>query len=388
VLTTSPPSGGTDLRSWLERISINAADLHVATNKIAAHAGDCSWDPAASRLRLTDLSLLPIDTRDETFRRSRWQMDYITLKGRALTISGLRVGPGAKWFGVDKVMLEGVSVEASRDKHMPFHHGIEKPMPTKLIGTIPFAIRVDTTALVDCKVTYHELSLATNRWSSIPIGNINGFVFNVASRRDAPGGAGFGDSVVAAGSGRRRTDSLLVEARGRLFDGDIRRFYYAESYGDSLSAFTAKSSFSRLDLTRFSQALIPAAAVSITDGHVDTAWSRWQGNKYATYGILDLDYAKLRIKVLNKKDSVHRGIVPAFETWAARLLLRNKNTKTSLIYFERDREKFVFNYWVKAQGSGVLSTLLRIKNEQYRKEFEQKCREYRLPDDGIRGSHQ
>jgi hypothetical protein len=92
--------------------------------------------------------------------------------------------------------------------------------------------------------------------------------------------------------------------------------------------------------------------------------------------------------VLNKKDSVHRGIVPAFETWAARLLLRNKNTKTSLIYFERDREKFVFNYWVKAQGSGVLSTLLRIKNEQYRKAFEQKYREYKLPDDGIRGSHQ
>jgi hypothetical protein len=229
---------------------------------------------------------------------------------------------------------------------------------------------VDTTALVDCKVTYHELSLATNRWSSIPISDINGNVLHLISRA---GGVG---------------DSLVVEARGRLFDGDIRRFFYAESYGDSLSGFTAKSSFSRLDLTRFSQALIPAAAISITDGHVDTAWSGWQGNKYATYGILQLDYAKLRIKVLNKKDSVHRGIVPAFETWAARLLLRNKNTKTSLIYFERDREKFVFNYWVKAQSSGVTSTLLRIKNEQYRKAFEQKCGEFKLPEDGIRGWHQ
>jgi hypothetical protein len=384
----APVAASTDLRSWMDRITIHTADLAVATKKITARAVDCSWDPAASRLRLADFSILPVDTRDETFRRSRWQMDYITLKGRALTLFGLRMGAGAKWFGVEKVELVGVSVEASRDKHMPFRHGIEKPMPTKLIGTIPFALRLDTTALVDCNVTYHELSLATNRWSSIPIGNINGYVFDIASRTGVPARAGTTGGVAAAGPGTGAADTLVVDARGRLFDGDIRRFYYAESYGDSLSGFTARSSFSRLDLTRFSRALIPAAAVSITDGHVDTAWSAWKGNKYATYGILDLDYAKLRIKVLNKKDSVHRGIVPAFETWAARLLLRNKNTKTSLIYFERDREKFVFNYWVKAQGSGVLSTLLRIKNEQYRKAFEQKYREYKLPDDGIRGSHQ
>jgi hypothetical protein len=311
-------------------------------------------------------------------------MDFITFNGRALTFSGLQFSYVSKRLsvGVDKITLDGASVEASRDKHMPFHHGIEKPMPTKLIGTIPFALRVDTTVLVDSKVTYHELSLATNRWSSIPISNINGYIFHLVSRTGAPGGVGVDGSLAGI------ADTLVVEARGRLFDGDIRRFYYAELYGDSLSTFMARSSFSKLDLTRFSQALIPAAAVSITDGHVDTAWSGWQGNRYATYGILDLDYDRLRIKVLNKKDSVHRGIVPAFETWAVRLLLKHKNTKTSLIYFERDREKFVFNYWVKAQASGVLSTLLRIKNEQYRKAFEQKYKENRLPPGGIVNYHQ
>ena len=38
---------------------------------------------------------------------------------------------------------------------------------------------------------------------------------------------------------------------------------------------------------------------------------------------------------------------------------------------------------VKAQASGVLSTLLRIKNGQYRKAFEQKCKEYGLPPGGM-----
>jgi hypothetical protein len=392
---------GMDLASWLGKIWIHSAELVVATKKITAHAADCSWDPGKNRLRLKDLTVLPNGSRDEVFGRSRWQMDFVTFKGRMLTFDGLQLSSVSKRLSVavEKITVEGASVEASRDKHMPFRHGIEKPMPTKLIGSIPFPLRVDTTLLVDCKVTYHELSLATNRWSSIPIGNINGYVFHVVSRTGAPGGAGVFDSgasnSVPGGVGAvgfktgtvgfraGGADTLVVEARGRLFDGDIRRFYYAELYGDSLSGFVARSSFSTLDLTRFSQALIPAAAVSITDGRVDTAWSGWQGNRYASYGVLDLDYNKLRIKVLNKKDSVHRGFVPAFETWAARLLLRNKNTKRSLIYYERDREKFVFNYWVKTQASGVLSTLLRIKNGQYRKAFEQKCKEYRLPPGGM-----
>jgi hypothetical protein len=430
-ISGSPPASGSlpvsghaavatnDLNHWLKKIYVYTADLTLATKKITARAAGCSWDPAMNRFRLTDFSVFPNNTRDETFQRSRWQMDFITVAGRALTLSGLQLSFVSNRIAasVGKMTLDGVSVEASRDKHMPFHHGIEKPMPTKLIGSIPFALRVDTTVLVDGKVTYHELSLATNRWSSIPVGNINGYIFHIDSRAggvgraglpggadgtgagagsgvDAgggvgeAGGAGVPSGVSTTGSGTGVADTLIVEARGRLFDGDIRRFYYAESYGDSLSGFTARSSFSKLDLTRFSQALIPAAAVSIVDGHVDTAWSGWQGNKYATYGILDLDYDKLRIRVLNKRDSVHRGIAPAFETWAARLLLRGKNTKTSVIWFERDREKFVFNYWVKAQASGVLSTLLRIKNEQYRKAYEQKCREYRLPPGGLLNERQ
>jgi hypothetical protein len=278
-----------------------------------------------------------------------------------LTLLGLEPTFVSKRLAIhaEKLLLDHVSVEASRDKHMPFHHNIEKPMPTKLIGTIPFTTRIDTALLIDNRVTYHELSLATNRWSSIPITNINGYVADLASRTDL-------------------ADTLKVEANARLFDGAIRRFYYAESYSDSLSVFTAKSSFSRLDLTRFSAALIPAAAVSVVDGQVDTAWSAWRGNRYATYGILDLDYKRLKIKVLNKKDSVHRGIAPAIETWAARLLLRNRNTRYSIIWFERDREKFVFNYWVKAQASGVLSTLIRLKNDQYRKQLEQKREAYKL----------
>ena len=353
------PAATFDWRPWLSRITINQAAVQYSAKTITATAANLSW--AGNTLRIADFSVLPKATREETFRKARWQNDYITIKGNMVTLSGLRLPGDQKHLSpeIGKLTLDRVSVEASRDKHIPFRHGIEKLMPAKLISKIPLSIRVDTVFLVDDDVLYNELSVATDRWSSIPITGINGYVRQLKSRDN-------------------KNDTLTVDAYGRLFDGHIRRFSYGESYGDSLSAFTAKSAFSSLDLTRLSVVSIPAAAVSIA-GHVDTIWSVWKGNRYAAYGTMDLYYHRLRVKVLNKKDSTHRGFVPALETWAARLILPGWNKKTSMIFFERDREKFVFNYWVKTQGSGILSTLIRKKNDQYRKLYAQKYRQYSLP---------
>ena len=351
-----------DFQYWLARLSIDHAALHYSTRKFTAGAATGSWDPGAHTVRLTGFRLLPRLTREETFEKARWQQDYVTIKGRALTISGIRLAGGERFSsaGIEKLILDGVSVDVSRDKHLPFHHGIEKPMPTKLIGKIPFDIRADTAVLIDDNVTYNELAAASSHWTTINITEINGSIRDLKSR----------DNI---------RDTLKFDAGARLFDGHIRRFVYRESYSDSLSSFTAKTSLAAVDLKRVSEVSIPAAAVSVTSGYVDTAWATWQGNRYAAYGTMNFDFNKLRIKVLNKKDSLRRGFVPELETWAARILLPASNKKTSEIFFERDREKFVFNYWVKTQASGILSALVREKQWAYRKRYDELAPRYSLP---------
>ncbi|WP_431210156.1 hypothetical protein ACQ86N_29430 [Puia sp. P3] len=94
---------------------------------------------------------------------------------------------------------------------------------------------------------------------------------------------------------------------------------------------------------------------------------------------MNLRYRDLQVKVLNKKDSTRTGLVPSLETFAANLILPGHNRKGSLIYFERDQEKFVFNYWIKTQVSGVVSTFLHKKNEVYRRLYEGRRREFYLP---------
>lgn len=346
------PSTKIDWRQMAGIAALSTGIVHYKNKKLTAIAAACSWDPTSQSLQLNKFNLTPNESRETTFRNTKWQSDYIHAKGERLTLTGIRFPDEHQPISIrmSGIILDSIQLSASRDKHMSFRHGIEKPMPTKLIDAIPFPVNIDTIFIHSTTVTYNECSIATGKWSSIPIRNINGTITNLSNRNND-------------------RDTLKINAAGSLFDGYIRHFSYRESYGDSLSSFAANTWFSAIDLTQFSQVSIPAAAVSITGGHADTSWSSWQGNKYATFGTMNFWYKKLHIKVLNKTDSTKRGFLPTMETWLANLILPTQRKKSSAIFVQRDREKFVFNYWVKAQTSGLLSTLGIKSSRSYLRQY-------------------
>src|SRR6185437_11714780 len=161
------------LLPWLDRTTISQAALHYSSGKLTADAASSSWDPVAHTVRIAGFQIRPRLSREQTFEKARWQQDYVTVKGRALLLSGITLAGGDRLtaVGIDKLALDEVPVDATRDKHLPFHHGIEKPMPTRLIAKVPFDIRVDTALLIDGSVTYNDLSATSNRWSTVGITN-------------------------------------------------------------------------------------------------------------------------------------------------------------------------------------------------------------------------
>jgi len=352
-----------DWTVWLHRVVLSAGGIRLSTSKVMADVASLDWIPAQRALVLHDFAVSPLSGRDEFFRQSHWQNDFITVRGdrlglRGITLTGDSKHPGA---GIREMALAGVTVEASRDKQMPFHHGVEKAMPTKLISALPLDVVIDTTRLEDCHVHYNELSAMTSKWSHISLDGLMGFVAHIRSRNNA-------------------RDSLVLDASSGFLGGHIRRFMYKESYGDPLSGFVARANFAPFDLTRLSKISAPAAAVDIMRGRMDTAWATWIGNANAAYGQMDLHYRELRVRLLNRQDSVHRGFVPALETFAANLILRSRGKDHSVIFYQRDKEKFVFNYWVKTQSSGVVSALIHQRSAVYNKEYAERYRQYALPD--------
>lgn len=349
-------------QSFINNTTLSEGALHYRNKQIHAHAESFKLDPATQTFHLNNFEVAPNLTAAETFRTARWQRDYITVKGDALQISGINMHqqPGDTTIAIRKITVDNTLLTTARDKRIPFEHGIEKWMPTKLIHTIPFALRVDSIVVQQSAVTVNESSKSTHKWSAVPITDINALITH------------FGNTYGNA-------DSLRVQATGRLLGNPIRYFSYHESYGDSLSGFAAESYLAPMDLKDFNTVAIPMAAVKVRRGYADTIFSQWSGNKYATLGTMNFYYHNLNVQVLNKKDSTRQGFKANLETFLANLFLRNRSQRPTRMFFERDREKFIFNYWVKAETSGMVTAVGVKKDRKYLKKYNKVAKKYSLP---------
>ncbi len=349
-------------KQLLDKIELDNGQITYRGKKITASIDSIHWDPGSKTMDLSTVKVFPVADREQTFKSARWQGDYITFQGRSVRLSGIHLGetPTDSLIHISQIALDDAQLDASRDKRIPFHHGIEKPMPTKLIGEITFPLRIDAIHIRNSAVAYHEITTKTNQWTTIPLHDIDGSILRIDSRGNLQ-------------------DSLTVIASGRVFDGAIEQLHYKESYGDSLSGFTAQLRLLPINLPAMGHKAMPTAPVLITRGNTDTINSKWSGNKYAAYGNMHFYYKDLRIKIRSRKRPDGGGILPAIETWIANLILPDSKQKPSLIFFERDRERFVFNYWIKTQINGVLSTMGLRKNKSYRKQYRKKRGSYSLP---------
>lgn len=361
-----------DTKSHKERIriseiiqaaSISAGSVLYSDSNQILSVGNVQANASKGTVELDEVSVTPTKSRGEFFRTQSFQKDYLLFRAEKIRLEDFQtVGLlNDTILEVRKVTAHKAFISSARDKTMKFLHGFEKHMPTKLISRVGMPIKIDTIELRNASVDVHEISSATKKEGIIPITHINGYITNVTNNKN-------------------EYDSLRILATGQVIDYQLRRFHYAESYADSLSGFRMSYRLSPMNLTKLSSVTVPLASVSITRGNADTLYARMSGNKHGAYGIMNFHYQKLKIRILDKKDTVRKTLLLSFENFLANnLLLKTKNRKRSTVFFMRNKEKFVFNYWVKSLFSGILTSAGIKKNRKYRRMHEAYKQQYSLP---------
>lgn len=359
---TSRPAEKKSIQTLLNTATINSGSVAYKGKKNTVNVGEINWNQSPRKLTLKEFAMLPNITRDSAFKEGNWQADYLTISGKELSVEGIQLkrSKGDSSVQVRNVTFDSLSIATARDKRLPFKHGVEKPMPTMLIQNIPVRVDVDSICLKNSHVEVHEISKVTNQEGVIPIDNINAVITNFSNYNNS-------------------TDSLTIYANADIFGGTIRRFHYKEAYGDSLSTFSVMVAVSPLQLPKLSTAVTPLSAVKVNDGKADTLFASWVGNKYAAVGDMNFYYNKLKLELLDAKDFNHHSLKIRVENMLAGLLIKKSNDKNSKTYFVRDREKFVFNYWVKTCLRGLLTSVGMKKNKKYLKEYNENKEKYSLP---------
>jgi hypothetical protein len=327
--------------------------------------GKLGWDASNNSVFADSINITPINSFTDFSSKSKWQTDYIVVNNGSAFISNINL---PKWFNdsviiAEKIELKNFDLDVYRDKRIPFQHGIEKDMPTKLLASIKTPFKIDSIAIADGSVFYHEISNVTNREGVVPVTNITALLRNVKN------------------IGLNFNDTLFIRGKAQLLNSKIKKFRYNELYSDSLSSFNLAfriNSFPMNDLTKITN---PLAGLDVSNGQSDTMIVRMSGNKYASAGQMQFFYHNLKINLQDQKDTINKRLSMAFVNFVANsFVIKEKNENRSSIFYIRDREKFVFNFWIKSVMSGILSSAGIKSSKKYHKQYKKLSKQYQLPE--------
>lgn len=359
------PGSQMQWKDWVNRISIGNGRVQFNDSLKELSCNRVIWNPADQTLQVDSFRLQPKQSHEEFFVYSTWQADYIRMQGGSLIISGFDID---KWkndsiFKATKISLADVNVDVWRDKRIPLKHGVEKSMPTQLINSIRYPIDIDSFTITNGNVNYREFSKITNREGLVPLTHIEATVQHVRNMHPA------------------NRDTLTIRGKAQFLSSAIKKFRYAEAYGDSLGSFKLSVKATPVSMSEFSRISNPLAAVNIEDGQLDTMTARISGNKYAAIGEMKFYYHDLKVSVLDHEDTTRNRISLSFVNFVAnKFVIKTNNGKQSRIFYIRDREKFVFNYWIKSMMSGMLTSAGVKSNKAYEKQYQKLKEEYALPE--------
>jgi len=250
-----------------------------------------------------------------------------------------------------KITVNDLHLLAYKDKRLPFHHGIYKPMLTDLLLNIKPKILVDSVILKNGLIEYEEFNDKTRQFGHIKLSMVKGAIGGIRTFDPKP------------------YDSLKFNLYARLIDTADLRIKYKQSYTDSLSGFNLKLIVNSFNLTALNPILRPFASAELKSGNLDTIRLSAIGRKYIAYGIMKMYYTDLNAQLLSKGDSSTKTVVTKSASFFANRIVHTKNRRgTGDVFAERDPEKGFVNYWVKIVIGGVLTNSgVRTDNTQQRK---------------------
>ena len=307
----------------------------------------------------------PTQEREVFVANHPYQTDYLKVKTGKIILNGYDPNYYLKdsIIKVDALIIDDVVLDDYRDRRPPFHSGIIKPLPTKLIQKIPFKLSIDTIRLNNATSIYSEFNDKTLAVGSVPVTKMTVRFFPVKNY----------DLTDA--------DTLKIQANGYLMDSMWIRLRIRESYTDSLSGFLMTVRMRPHDLQILNPVFMPLSSIKIQSGYLDTLTMRAIGKDNFAYGEMKMHYHDLKIKFLNKGSEIKKGFLSGLKTFVANsFILRNKNyRRTGRVFFIRNREKSMLNYIIKIPMSGIASSVGAKSNRKILRKYKKELRLRNLP---------
>jgi hypothetical protein len=333
-----------DIIVKLGKYSLNTGN---GMNKISF--GEIGLSSALREVYIRDFHLEPLFSQHDYTRKLGYQTDWMDIRISALKLK--RVNLRSLLFEgkiqVGLLEIDSLLLNDYRDKRVPPRPGFRPPMPQDGIRKLKTYLRIDTVMLKGGRADYAE-----------QVGEKPGTIF--FDKLSATFTGLTNDSILlGAGLVSELKGTAWLMGKGKL-DATVRF-----NFGDPKNSFTFTAQMGTVDLTEINPMLTNLLPARVESGKIKKLIVPIvYANNDVAKGELLFYYNDLSIGLIDKKQTTWTKIKTGVVNFAANdLVLNNDNPSksgkmhTGKIYFERDKEKGIVNFFWKSTLSGLKSTM-------------------------------
>jgi hypothetical protein len=327
-----------------KEFEISTTNLSTTTNDklYEFNAESLVYNSLKNNVILKNISINPLLTRDDFFRKAGIQTDYLKAKTSFIEIRDIDENEWLKnnILEAGTLVFGKTELDIFRNKRYPFNHSQRPPWPQDLLKTIKQPFVFDSFILEPTLLRYSELMDISDEPGTIEFKNLIVKTGKISNRQEEI----------------NRFKNVTVDAGATIFDsGNISASFNFDLTSKN-QQHTVKGSISEMPLQRVNAMLEKAAPVSVVSGNLNRFdFNLKLDDKQAT-GELYFGYDNFKINIMEKKAEEMR-ISKLATFWANKMMLNPKNPKGDkfepvTIFYERDEERSIINYWWKSIFTG------------------------------------
>ena len=334
-----------------QQVAVSADGMYTLTST------GINYSTTLNSLVIDSFTLHPNYSISEFAAKHRFEIDRLEGALSQITFHGFSATDFIKSGKLKCSFIEigKVDMDIFRDKRKEFNHVI-KPAFQDLIYDYPGMLSVDSIGILDGNITYTEHAEKANEPGKISFARLNVLITNITNDTIYKTEKAFvGFKAEAYLMGKAKMNVLL---KARLFD--------------SQNTFTVNGTLSGMEVMELNPMLEKNAFIYATAGKIDAMNFSFTANNNKATGHMNLRYNGLNVAVKNRRTDDTTAVKERVISVIANMKIVNANpmpgedVRVGVIDFERDPEKFVFNYLAKSILSGIKSSV--TKTPETRKE--------------------
>lgn len=274
-----------------------------------------------------------------------YETDLTTFHSASIGMRGLDL---AAWLNsgslrAGELRISGTDLQDYRDKTMRDAPFKDKPMPARLLRSLPFPVCLDSLVVEQLNVVYFEKDSNTPDYGSVDFTGISAVAHGLCTLHP------------------EEDPELHLVATAKVFGNAPVHFDFRTAVFDSSDHFSVKARVGALPFRVFNAMTNELLLVRATAGTIGGIDYTFEANKNHGQGRVDMEYAGLKLRVAKRDGSQEKNVMGSF---LLNQLTRSQNQRSGGNFrhgdftVERVKEKQVFNYLWRGLRQGMLETVL------------------------------